>query len=66
MDAYVSGKLKMEVCDSKGRTVLFGTKTLTTAQYKLPTKGKWSKGTYYIKVTKDNNKSSGYYEIKVK
>ena len=37
-----------------------------TAQYKMPTKGKWSKGTYYIKVTKENKKASGYYEIKIK
>lgn len=66
VNAYVSGKVKMEVCDSKGRTVLFGTKNLTTGQYKLPTKGKWSKGTYYIKLTKYDKKSCGYYELKVK
>lgn len=67
IDAYVSGKLKVEVCDSKGRTIPFGTRTMNkTAQYKMPTKGKWSKGTYYIKVTKENKKASGYYEIKIK
>ena len=26
IDAYVSGRVKMEVCDSEGRTVLFETK----------------------------------------
>lgn len=66
IDAYVSGRVKMEVCDSEGRTVLFGTKNLETGQYKLPTRGKWSKGTYYIKMTKYDKKSSGYYELKIK
>ncbi len=66
VNAYVSGKVKMEVCNSKGKTVLFGTRNLTTGQYTLPTKGKWSKGTYYIKMTKYNKKSSGYYELKIK
>jgi hypothetical protein len=65
--SYVSGKLKMEICDSKGRTALFGTRTLTGAQHnKISTSAKWSKGTYYIKIFKSNAKSCGYYELKIK
>jgi hypothetical protein len=67
LTSYVSGKLKMEICDSKGRTALFGTRTLTGAQHnKISTSAKWSKGTYYIKISKSNAKSCGYYELKIK
>lgn len=66
VESYVNGRLKMEVCNSKGKTVSFGENYLYTAKNKFRTSGKWTKGTYYIKIKKDNKKSSGYYRLKVK
>lgn len=67
VDAYVSGRLAMELCgdDSKGRFYWGGVKILKTEHAQLITKEKLQKGTYYIKVTKIDNESFGYYEIKV-
>lgn len=62
------GNLKVEIMDSSGKPILYGIRTLYEKEYELELKssGKWNKGTYYIKVTKPDKKSSGYYTVKVK
>ena len=49
-----------------GRTI--GTRSLiySNSSYTLQSLGKWSKGTYYIKVYRGNSKSSGWYSLKWK
>lgn len=68
IDSKVDGRLKVEICDSNGRTVMFGSTSLSDGDRKLDLKssGKWSKGTFYIKVYKYDKESSGSYSIKVK
>lgn len=46
-----------------GRTI--GTRSLiySNSSYTLQSYGKWSKGTYYIKVYRGNSKSSGWYSL---
>lgn len=68
INTKIDGNLKVEIMDSSGKTVWYGTRTLYEGEYKLEMKssGKWSKGTYYIKVTKPDKTSSGYYTVKVK
>lgn len=68
IDSKVDGKLMAEVCDSKGKTVWYGSFYLYSGvqSKEVESSGKWSKGTYYIKVYKADEKSSGSYSIKVK
>lgn len=68
INSYVDGKIKFEIMDSKGRTLWFGTKTIYEGKNEtvLESDGKWSKGTFYIKMSKYDGTSSGYYTIKVK
>lgn len=68
IDSKVDGKLMAEVCDSKGNTVWYGSFYLYSGiqSKEVESSGKWSKGTYYIKVYKTDEKSSGSYSIKVK
>ncbi|NBI61780.1 hypothetical protein D3Z38_01535 [Clostridiales bacterium] len=40
-----------------------GTFRYTNKSYTVKSIGKWSKGTYYIKISRGNKKSSGYYEL---
>ena len=49
-----------------GRAI--GTRSLiySNSSYTLQSLGKWSKGTYYIKVYRGNSKSSGWYSLKWK
>lgn len=68
IDSKVDGKLMAEICDSKGNTVWYGSIYLYSGMEskEVESSGKWSKGTYYIKVYKTDEKSSGSYSIKVK
>jgi hypothetical protein len=54
IDSKVDGKLMAEVCDSKGKTVWYGSFYLYSGvqSKEVESSGKWSKGTYYIKVYK--------------
>ena len=61
------GKLKVEVCNSKGKVLIGGDRTVHAGKNTLTfDSSKLSKGTYYIKISKPNSKGSGYYTIKVK
>lgn len=40
-----------------------GTFRYTNKSYTVKSIGKWSKGTYYIKISRGNKKSSGYYTL---
>ena len=66
--AKLDGKLKIEILDGSGKTLWFGSRTIYEGDEGLVLKsdGKWSKGTFYIKIFKYDNTSSGYYTIKVK
>lgn len=68
INSKIDGKLKVEICDSKGDTVWYGSFYLYEGAEsgEIQSDGKWGKGTYYIKVYKTDAKSSGYYSIKVK
>ncbi len=64
----LDGKLKVEILDSKGKTLWYGSHTIYEGDEDLVLKssGKWTKGTFYIKIYKYDNTSSGYYTLKVK
>jgi len=67
VDTYASGRLKLEVIPASSHTVItFGTKTLYTGQLGMSTQGKWKKGIYYIRVSKENKNYSGFYKLKLK
>lgn len=68
VDSKIDGKLKIEILDSKGRTLWYGSKTIYEGDEELvlESSGKWTKGTFYIKILKYDNTSSGYYTLKVK
>lgn len=68
VNSKVDGKLKFEILDSKGRTLWYGSRTIYDGEDEmvLESDGKFSKGTYYIKISKYDKTSSGYYTIKVK
>lgn len=51
--------------NSKGDVVDGSVADLQTAGYKISTKGKWKKGTYYLTVRK-TGEGSGFYSIKLK
>lgn len=68
INSKIDGKLKVEILDSKGKTLWYGSKTLYDGDESIVLKsdGKWPKGTYYIKLFKYDKTSSGYYTVKVK
>lgn len=68
VSSKVNGKLKFEILDSKGNTLWYGSRTIYEGDGDLVLKsdGKFTKGTYYIKIFKSDNTSSGYYTLKVK
>lgn len=70
IDYIADGKVTFEILDSKGKTLIGGTRRTYSGKgtIELESSGKFSKGTYYIKVYKEkgNEKSSAYYSIKVK
>lgn len=60
----VSGTLKLEVY--KGSKKLSGSVKMTNnfnVKNRDLSDGKWSKGTYYVKISRVNKKSSGYYKL---
>lgn len=64
--AYTSGNLNMQIIPAKKVIVTNASHTFGTKKFTYKTTGKWDKGTYYIKFTKTEKKSSGYYTIKLK
>lgn len=75
-ECYMDGcdNMTITICNSKGKKISsqkiyrssgFG-KTLKIYSTVNGKKGKWTKGTYYIKITTSSKKSSGYYTLKWK
>lgn len=63
MKGRTNDKLKIEIYRGKKKIT---TRTFYNNynSYTLKSTGKWSKGTYYIKVYRGNSKSSGWYSLK--
>lgn len=64
----IDGKLKVDILDSKGDSLWYGSRTMYEGDKELvlESNGKFSKGTYYIKVYKYDKISSGSYSVQVK
>ena len=71
-DSYVSSygsyssDLKVEIIPANKRQYLIGARTYVINGYKtyIESEGTLSAGTYYIKVSKESKKSSGWYTLK--
>jgi hypothetical protein len=63
-----NSRLKIAVYNSKGKAVLFGSRTVSGSGFSgtIKSSGKWSKGTYYIKVERYDKYSSGNYTLSYK
>lgn len=61
-----SSDLKVEIIPANKRQILYGARTYVVNGYKtgIESKGTLSAGTYYIKVSKESKKSSGWYTLK--
>jgi hypothetical protein len=64
LNGNVTGTLKIQILNKNGKVVATNNWYGTKSQYN--TWGGWTKGTYYIKVTRANSLSSGYFTIKNK
>lgn len=60
-----NSNLEFKIVDSKGVVVDGSVAELQTTGYKISTKGKWKKGTYYLSVKK-TEPGSGYYTVTLK
>lgn len=63
--ARTNEKMKLAIYQ-EGRKMATKTLTYADASYKLKSVGKWPKGTYYLQVYTDSEKSSGWYILKWK
>lgn len=64
LNGNVTGTLKVQILNKKGKVITTSNWSGTKSQYS--SWGTWTKGTYYIKVTRANSLSSGYFTIKNK
>lgn len=65
LSSITNSNLEFQIVDSKGNIVDGSVAELQTTGYKISTKGKWKKGTYYLSVRKTGI-GSGFYSIKLK
>lgn len=64
MKGATNDSIKVQVYhDNKKISGTSGTFRYTNKSYTVKSIGKWSKGTYYIKISRGNKKSSGYYTL---
>ena len=68
MKGGTNDKINVTVYEKIGsRTRKIGTRTVNNNFNNIiPSRGKWSKGTYWIKISRGTAKSSGYYTLKWK
>ncbi|MCI8956906.1 MAG: hypothetical protein HFG29_07960 [Eubacterium sp.] len=63
-EGNVTGSVKVQVLNKKGKVI--STNTWYGGKSSLKSWGNWTKGTYYIKITRSNSLSSGIFTIKNK
>lgn len=64
LNGNVTGTLKVQILNKRGKVITTSNWSGVKSQYN--SWGSWKKGTYYIKVTRANSLSSGYFTIKNK